>query len=104
MSISFNNKSLKTEEEKEEFKTLSVPDEIYDDDFKLVNIPPQSLDLLRNFENKIKKNCETFDICIEVSRNSRKLKLFLTILSAVLFYKLNFSLSNRLSLSMIDIY
>ena len=77
MSISFNNKSLKTEEEKEEFKTLSVPNEIYDDDFKLVSIPPQSLDLLRKFENKIKKNCETFDICIEVSTFSTLIFLLL---------------------------
>ena len=61
-----SDKGVPLEEERKESLVTSVPDHIYGKEYKLVHIPTQSFVQFKEFEKKIKANCEAIETCIEV--------------------------------------
>ena len=49
------------EEERKDMPSTSVPHEIYNSDYQMVNFPAQSFQLIKDFEQKINTICEYFE-------------------------------------------
>ena len=79
-----SSQGVPLEEERKENPITSVPDHIYGKEYKLVHIPTQSFVQFKEFENKIKANCEAIENCVEV--------LHFFINSNDLLFNLNFSM------------
>ena len=54
------------EEERKDVLDSSVPHEIYNSDYQLVNFPSQSLQSIKNFEQKISTISEFIETCQKV--------------------------------------
>ena len=50
------------EEERKDMPSTSVPREIYNSDYQMVNFPAQSFQSIKDFEQKINTICEYFEI------------------------------------------
>ena len=58
--INSRNK-IQLQEEQEIKPSYGVPDEIYDEKYKMIDIPYQSLNLIEGFERKIKNSFRYFE-------------------------------------------
>ena len=65
------------EEERRDISDSSVPHEIYNSDYQMVNFPSQSLQSIKNFEQKIGAVYEYIETCQKVYRSSYILMLIL---------------------------
>ena len=54
------------EEEREDAQNTSIPHEIYNNDYQMVNFPAQSLQSIKNFEKKISSICQYIETCQKV--------------------------------------
>ena len=54
-------KKIDLEEERKDIQSTSVPHEIYNNDYQMVDFPAQSLQSIKKFEKKINKICEYFE-------------------------------------------
>ena len=61
-------KERNLEEERKEISDSSVPHEIYNSDYQMVNFPSQSLQSIKNFEEKISTVYEYIETCQKVFR------------------------------------
>ena len=73
-------KERNLEEERKDILDSSVPHEIYNSDYQMVYFPPQSLQSIKNFEQKISTIYEYIETCQKVYRSLHTLLLiFITI-------------------------
>ena len=73
-------KERNLEEERKEISDSSVPHEIYNSDYQMVNFPSQSLQSIKNFEEKIGTVYEYIETCQKVFRSLHiLLPIFMTV-------------------------
>ena len=63
-------KEINLDEERKDVPNASVPHEIYNSDYQMVNFPAQSLQSIKNFEQKIGTVCKYIETCHKVSKSS----------------------------------
>ena len=56
------------EEERKDVLNTSVPHEIYNSDYQMINLPSQSLESIKNFEQKIVNINEFIETCQKVNK------------------------------------
>ena len=56
------------EEERKDMSCTSVPHEIYNTDYQMVNFPAQSFQSIKDFEQKINTICQYFETFQKVFR------------------------------------
>ena len=61
-------KKISLEEERKDVVNTSVPHEIYNSNYKMVNFPSQSLESIKNFEQKIGTISEFIEACQKVNK------------------------------------
>ena len=59
-------KEIDLEEERKDVLNSSVPHEIYNSDYQMVNFPARSLQSIKKFEQKISTVLEYIDTCHKV--------------------------------------
>ena len=73
-------KEINLEEERKDIQDSSVPHEIYNSDYQMVNFPSQSLQSIKKFEQKISTIYEYIETCHKVYRSLHILLLiFMTV-------------------------
>ena len=72
-------KKINLEEEKKDNPDSSVPQEIYNSDYQMVNFPSQSLKSIKDFEQKISKFYEYMETCQKVYKSFHMLLLIFMI-------------------------
>ena len=60
-------KRIGLEEERKDVLNTSIPQEIYNSDYQMVNFPSQSLESIKNFEQKIGIISEFIETCQKVN-------------------------------------
>ena len=73
------------EEERKDMPSTSVPHEIYNSDYQMVNFPAQSFQSIKDFEQKINTICEYFEVFQKVYS---PVHIFLTNLKTVHIFEL----------------
>ena len=64
--MDFKNEIDLEEEERKDALNSSVPNEIYNSDYQMVNFPARSLQSIKKFEQKISTVFEYIDTCHKV--------------------------------------
>ena len=62
-------REINIEEERKDVSDSSVPREIYNSDYQMVNFPSQTLQSIKNFEQKIGTIYEYIETCQKVNIN-----------------------------------